>query len=139
MYYYILDMKQLSKRVIEQRIQARIRKLGECGISISGSFTRTYRTCGKANCQCAREDGEKHLACQLTSKVNGKTKAVYVPVGLNEEVERWVNERRKIKQLLKEIDEYAEMLIRQHSRRSRAVRANEKRAKSTPRSSSRSS
>jgi hypothetical protein len=131
-------MRQLSKKVIEQRIQARVRKLGECAISISGSFTKTYRTCGKANCQCARDDGQKHLACQLTSKVEGKTKAVYVPVGLSEEVERWVHERRKIKQLLKEIDEYAEMLIRQHSKRSRAVRANQKRAKSTPRSSSRS-
>ena len=139
MYYYILDMKQLSKRVIEQRIQARIRKLGECTISISGSFTKTYRKCGKPNCRCAREDGEKHMACQLTSKVEGKTKAVYVPVGLSEEVEHWVSERRKIKQLLKEIDEYAELLIRQHSQRSRAVRANQKRVKSTRPDSSRSS
>lgn len=139
MYIYILDMRQLSRKLIEQRIQTRIRKLGECSISISGSFTKTYRKCGKKNCQCAKPDGKKHLACQLTSKVKGKTKSVYVPVDLSEEVEHWVKERQKIKQLLQEIDEYTEMLIRQHTRTSRAVRANKERAKRKPGPSSQSS
>ena len=124
MYIYILDMRQLSENMIRKRIQTKIRKLGECSISISGSFTETKRKCGKKNCRCAQEDGEKHIACQLTTKVEGKTKAVYVPVGMAKEVRLWVKERQKVRKLLKEIDDLAEMLIRQHSKRSRAVRKN---------------
>ena len=124
---YTSHMKKSSRKVIETRIQARIRQLGECSISISGSFVRTSRKCGQKNCQCAKEGGEKHPSCILTSKVRGKTKAVYVPVDIAEEVEAWAKERKKIKRLLKEIDDLAEQLIRQHVETKRASRANKKR------------
>jgi len=120
-------MKLSSEKTIKQQIQTRIRQLGECSISISGSFVRTSRKCGQKNCQCAKEDGKKHPSCILTSKKKGKTRAVYVPVGLTEEVEQWVTERKKIKRLLKEIDELAEQLIRQHVGRNQAIRENKKR------------
>lgn len=120
-------MKKSSRSTIEGRIHARIRQLGECSISISGSFVRTSRKCGQKNCQCAKEGGKKHPSCILTSKVRGKTKAVYVPVDIAEEVESWAKERKKIKRLLKEIDDLAEQLIRQHVETSRANRANKKR------------
>lgn len=115
--------------MIEERIQTRIRQLGECSISISGSFVRTSRKCGQKNCQCAKEGGEKHPSCILTSKVRGKTKAVYVPVDLAEEVENWAKERKKIKRLLKEIDDLAEQMIRQHVETKRAVNKNHSRLK----------
>ena len=121
---YTDHMKQLSRKMIEGRIQTRIRQLGECSISISGSFVRTSRKCGQKNCQCAQEGGQKHPSCILTNKVKGKTKAVYVPVDLAEEVERWAKERKKIKRLLKEIDDLAEQLIRQHVKTKRAVSKN---------------
>ena len=124
---YTAHMKKSSRKVIETRILARIRQLGECSISISGSFVRTSRKCGQKNCQCAKEGGEKHPSCILTSKVRGKTKAVYVPVDIAEEVEAWAKERKKIKRLLKEIDDLAEQLIRQHVETKRASRANKKR------------
>jgi hypothetical protein len=124
---YTDHMKKLSRNKIEERIQSRIRRLGECSISISGSFVRTSRKCGQKNCQCAQEGGEKHPSCILTSKVRGKTKAVYVPVDLAEEVESWAKERKKIKRLLKEIDELAEQLIRQHVENRRAVSKNRSR------------
>lgn len=114
-------------KIVEEQIQARIRQLGECSISISGSFVRTSRKCGQKNCKCAKEGGEKHPSCILTSKVRGKTKAVYVPVDLAEEVESWVQERKKIKELLKEIDDLAEQLIREHVGKKRARNENKKR------------
>ena len=131
---YCLDMssiKQTSRKTLEQQILRRIRKIGECGISIAGSLNVSTRRCGRKNCQCAVDETKKHPAASLTSKVEGKTRSVYVPTELAEEVQAWVKERKKIKQLLKEIDELAEQIIRIHVPASRAVARNRKASKST--------
>jgi hypothetical protein len=41
--------------------------------------------------------------CQLTLKHRGKTRTVYVPKDLKDEVESWVQEHRRLKRLLQEI------------------------------------
>ncbi len=115
---------QTSRKILEQRIQSRIRKLGECGISIAGSLNVSIRRCGRKNCQCATDETKKHPAASLTSKVQGKTRSVYIPKELTEEVEGWIRERTKIKELLKEIDELAEQLIRIHVPANRAASRN---------------
>ena len=113
----------ISSAMLQQRIKARIKKLGECNTFISGSFIRTGRKCGKPSCRCAT-GGEKHPCCLLTSKVKGKTKAVYVPVSMETEVEQWVNEYKKIKKILKEIDTMSEQIIKQQVKTKRAVNKN---------------
>ena len=125
---------RISTEMLKQRIGARIRKLGESGIFISGSFVRTGRKCGNPSCRCA-SGGEKHPCCLLTSKVKGKTKAVYVPVDMQDEVSRWVEEYRKIKQLLKEIDRMCERIIKQHVSVRRAASRNLKRLNRSPQTS----
>jgi len=124
-------MKNLSRHVIEQRIQARTKRLGECSISISGSLAKIARKCGRENCRCADDPSARHTAHLLTSKVRGKTKSVYVPVELVEEVDNWVRERKKIKRLLKEIDDLGEQLIRLHAPAARARNKNCDRLKPT--------
>jgi hypothetical protein len=121
----------ISSAMLQQRIKARIKKLGECNTFISGSFVRTGRKCGNPSCRCAT-GGEKHPCCLLTSKVKGKTKAVYVPVAMETEVEQWVNEYRKIKKLLKEIDQMSEQIIKQHVKTKRAVNKNLKSLNQSP-------
>ena len=113
----------ISSEMLKQRIKARIKILGACNTFISGSFVRTGRKCGNPSCRCAT-GGKKHPCCLLTSKVKGKTKAVYVPVAMESEVEQWVNEYRKIKKLLKEIDQLSEQIIKQHVKSTRAVNKN---------------
>lgn len=132
-------MKTLSRHVIEQRIRARTKRLGECSISISGSLAKIARKCGRENCRCTNDPSARHTAHLLTSKVKGKTKSVYVPVELVKEVENWVKERKKIKRLLKEIDELGEQLIRLHAPAARARSKNSRRLKPTLLSTSRSS
>ena len=114
---------RISTALLQQRIGARIKKLGDSGIFISGSFVRTSRKCGNPSCRCAH-GREKHPCCLLTSKVKGKTKAVYVPVDMEEEVEQWVKEHKKIKKILKEVDKLSEQIIRQHVSTKRAVNKN---------------
>jgi hypothetical protein len=125
-------MRKLSDKVLRQRLEARRRELGQGGISIGGSLVRTLRKCGRENCRCAQDPEARHAAHVLTSKVRRKTKVVYVPVDIVEEVRLWVQERRRIRRLLAEMDALAERLVRSHAGASRAVRRNTARLKATP-------
>ena len=72
------------------------------------------------NCQCAN-GGPKHPCCMLSSKVKGKTKGIYIPVAIADEVESWVKEHQRIKKILKEIDGMNEQIIRMYVTTSRAI------------------
>lgn len=113
-----------SINVLRREINARLKKIAEAGPMIDGSFYKVGRRCGKKSCHCV--DGEKHTAYLLTKKVNGKTKSTYVPKEMVEEVEQWTKEHRRIKQLMKEIAERNEQIIRLHVRTSRAVNNKDK-------------
>lgn len=52
--------------------------------------------------------------CQLTLKHRGKTRTVYVPKDLKDEVEAWVQEHRRLKRLLQEITHLQLALIQLH-------------------------
>ena len=52
--------------------------------------------------------------CQLTLKHRGKTRTVYVPKDLKDEVEAWVQEHRRLKRLLQEITQLQLALIKLH-------------------------
>jgi len=119
--------KKVSINVLKMRVRAKIKELGNAKPFISGSFIRTSRKCGNPNCQCAN-GGPKHPCCMLSSKVKGKTKGIYIPVALAEEVESWVREHQRIKKILKEIDGMNEQIIRMYVTTSRAVSKNRKKA-----------
>ena len=51
---------------------------------------------------------------QLTLKHRGKTRTVYVPKDLKDEVEAWVQEHRRLKRLLQEITSLQLALIKLH-------------------------
>jgi hypothetical protein len=52
--------------------------------------------------------------CQVTLKYRGKTRTVYVPNDLKDEVEAWVQEHRRLKRLLQEITTLQLALIKLH-------------------------
>ena len=52
--------------------------------------------------------------CQVTLKHRGKTRTVYVPKDLKDEVEAWVQEHRRLKRLLAEITSLQLALIKLH-------------------------
>jgi len=123
--------EQVSIKMLRQRAEAKIKELGKCGMSVSGSFVRTSRKCGKPDCRCA-DGSEKHPCCLLTRKVAGKTKSVYVPVDMEEEVERWAREHKKMRRLLAEIDDLAEKMIKSHASARRAASKNLERLNRSP-------
>lgn len=119
--------EKVSINVLKMRVRAKIKELGNAKPFISGSFIRTSRKCGNPNCQCAN-GGPKHPCCMLSSKVKGKTKGIYIPVAIADEVESWVKEHQRIKKILKEIDGMNEQIIRMYVTTSRAVSKNRKKA-----------
>ena len=111
---------QTSENVIWTRLLSRVGKLSAGGISVGGSLTRVLRRCGKAGCRCAMEPSARHEAHLLTWKLKGKTQAAYVPVDMTEEVRQWTLERRRLKQILAEMDALVVALLKNHAAAGRA-------------------
>jgi hypothetical protein len=82
-------------------LDARLRQLTARGPLLGASLVQIGRHCGRPGCHC--QTGTKHVSWYLTSKVAGKTRTVYVPKDLVEEVRRWVMEHRRLKGLMHEI------------------------------------
>ena len=69
-----------------------------------GSLGEVYRRCGRASCRCAT--GEKHgPVFYLTRNEGGRTRNIYVPEELREQVERGVAGYRRYRELGQEIAE----------------------------------
>ena len=126
-----------SVNTVRRQIEAKIRSLGEAGVFMSGSFIEKRRKCAKPDCICNRT-GKKHTAYAVTSKVKGKTKSVYVPVGMAEEVKGWVREYKRIQKTMKEVNALAEQLIRLQVPVARAGRQRKRSLESTTATSSES-
>ena len=103
----------------EERRRAKLKELALCRPFVAASLCAVSRRCGNPNCKCAR--GEHHHAHILTFKVKGKTRTVHVPKEMVEEVQRWVNEHKRIKRLIREISNHSLAIIRRHVRVNRAA------------------
>jgi hypothetical protein len=99
--------------LIRRQLQSRLKQCAPRQPVLAASLVRITKFCGNATCHCRR--GQKHPAYHLTYKVRGKTHTVYVPFDLVEDVRSWVNEHRRLKQLLKEISQLTLALVRGHS------------------------
>ena len=90
-----------------------IKKLSETGPFVDGSFVKIKRRCGNKNCKCYLK-GQKHESYCLMYKVAGVTKAVYVPVDLEDEVREWNSQHKKLKRLIAEISRTSKEIIKRH-------------------------
>ena len=112
-----MDEKPTSA-TLSKRLRRKLAALGKKQPFIIGSLVKIQRRCGNPNCRCARE-GPKHPAHLLTTKVNGKTRAIYVPVDMVEEVRQWCRQYRDLKADIKEVSKCCEQRIRLHAKEKR--------------------
>ena len=104
------------------------RQLGALGVFIEGTLSQVKRP------------GRKPPAWQLTFKQAGKTRTVYVPVDLAQEVQQWAQEFKRLKQLVRKVTQQNLAIIRRHVAAHRAAnRALHPKAKRSVGSSARSS
>lgn len=69
-----------------------------------GSLGTVYRRCGRANCHCAK--GEKHgPVFYLSRNEGGRTRNIYVPPELHDEVVAGVNAYHRYRELGQQIAE----------------------------------
>ena len=101
--------------LIHRMLQARLKRLAPTQPILAGSLAIIRRRCGNPGCRCYH-DGPKHPAHQLTFKENGRSRSVYVPQDLVPQVQAWLLEHHRLKQLLQDIHRLSVALIRTHVR-----------------------
>jgi len=104
---------------LKRKLSRKLAALGQKKPFVIGSLVKIHRKCGNPNCQCARE-GPKHPAHLLTTKVDGKSQAIYVPVDMVEEVQQWCRQHRDLKADIKEVSDCCQQLIRLYTKEKRA-------------------
>ena len=97
---------------IRRMLDSRVQQMTARKPLLAASLVSFERRCGKPGCHCA--SCEKHHGHQLTYKGGGKTRTVYVPVDLTEEVRAWIDEYRRLKCLIQEISQLTLALVRSH-------------------------
>jgi len=107
-----------TSTTLKRRLRRKLASLGEPNPFVVGSLVKTQRRCGNPNCRCAKE-GPKHPAHLLTTKVKGKTQAIYVPVDMVEEVRQWCHQYSDVKAVIREVSDCCEQLIRVHTKEKR--------------------
>lgn len=106
-----------SPTLIQRFLLARLKQTQARGPVLAASLVTIHRRCGRPGCHCAKGSG--HPAFYLTRKDLGKTKTVYVPQDLMEDVQSWIQEHQRLKTLLQEISQLALARVQTHVRHRR--------------------
>lgn len=79
-----------------------LKRLRQIKPFVQGSLSLTKKRCGNPQCRCAQE-GPIHEVSLLTWKEENRTRTLYVPIELRQEVDRWVQEGKLLKRLVAEM------------------------------------
>jgi hypothetical protein len=71
---------------------------------VQASLSITKKRCGNPRCRCVQK-GPIHEVALLTWKEENRTRTLYVPIELRQEVERWVQEGKLLKRLVAEVSQ----------------------------------
>jgi len=99
--------------LIRAQLKARLARLGSDQALLAATLAEVHKRCGRKTCRCLTH-GELHTAWHLTYKVEGKTRTVYVPLDLLDEVRSWIDNHKRHKTLLNEIHQLTVALVRTH-------------------------
>jgi hypothetical protein len=100
--------------LIRRVLDARLKKL-TCGQPIRAATLCTIsKHCGRPGCHCL-SGGPKHTGHYLTCKIDKKTRCTYVPLDLLSDVQSWIDNHKRLKTLLHEIQLLSLALVRTHA------------------------
>jgi len=100
--------------LIRRQLLARLKEFHPRSPLLAASLVLVQRRCGRPGCHCQKAAG--HPTHYLTCKQQGKTRTVYVPVDLLKEVQLWIAEHQRLKQLSHHISQLALAQIQTHVR-----------------------
>jgi len=103
-----------SARAVRQRerLRSQLPNLEEV---LRGSLVTRYRRCGHPNCRCARKGDRGHGPSYylMVTIAPGKTVQVYIPKEQKREVEVWIDNFRRARQILERISAANRKLLKQ--------------------------
>src|SRR5215471_7377122 len=105
---------------IRRMLDARRARLVPGTPVLAATLTQVRKRCGQPTCHCSH--GQPHLAWHLTYKAKGKTRTVYVPHDLLDDVRSWIAAHKRLKTLLDEIHQLTVALVRTHSKHQKRQR-----------------
>lgn len=98
----IMKTSNKARNRFEQRRTALLKQVSQLGPFVEGSLIGVqHPTC-------------KHIAWRLTFKVKARTKTVYVPVDMAEEVKEWTQSYRRLKTLIRKVTKNSLAIIHGH-------------------------
>lgn len=100
--------------LIRRMLDSRLAGLATTQPVLAASLVQITKHCGRSCCHC-QQGGPLHTAHHLTYKVQGKTRTVYVPLDLLEQVRSWIAEHKRLKTLLAEINQLTVALVKTHA------------------------
>ena len=105
--------------LIRRMLDHRLKMLAPRSPVLAASLHAYTNRCGRSVCRC-HHGGPLHTGQHVTCNGPGnKTRTVYVPKDLLPEVRAWIAEHKRLKQLLKEIQQLSLALVRTHVRHRR--------------------
>ena len=73
---------------------------------LAGGLVKMARTCGKANCKCAR--GDKHVSWYLSTRHKNSRKMINIPRQWEKELFEWV---KTYKEIMKQTDSISQQCL----------------------------
>ena len=99
--------------LIRRMLDSRLKQLVPAGPVLAASLAQVNKRCGQPSCSC-HHGGPLHQAHHLTFREAGKTRTVYVPQELLDEVRSWVQEHQRLKAVIQEVSQLTLALIQGH-------------------------
>ena len=94
-----------------KRYEALKREIADLGLIRRGSLVKRYMPCGKPGCRCQGQPPQLHGPYyQWTRKVSGKTVTVRLKSQEAKLMEEWIENGRRLKAILAEMEEIAERI-----------------------------
>ncbi len=100
-----------GKRLLGNKRDKLLQGITKLSPWIEGTLVTTTRFCGRKNCAC-HTSGQKHPVIYVTWKENGKTVSLYIPKNLETEVKGWVENYKRLKELIRQISNIQKDIVR---------------------------
>jgi len=97
--------KASEVRAIRGKRDRLLRQLPDLRKVLRGTLVERYRRCGRPNCRCARQGDPGHgpVWYLMVTLRPGQTVKVYVPEERREEVQRWIENFRRVRETVEEM------------------------------------
>lgn len=109
-------MQNKSTVVLRRRRKTLLRRLPPLEAVLRGSLIERYKRCGKPGCKCAEGRGHGPKYYLSISQTGGRPEMDYIPQDFQVQVEEYLTNYRKIKDILEELCAISRELLRRRER-----------------------